>query len=1401
MAVNKIFEDTFTVASDTVLPSHTPDIGSSWTNIHQTGGETINAVAASDTALPVSQALSRGAGYSADATYAIANYHVEFKTVDTPPSGSDDFLWAFIRWQDTNTAYLLYITTSTAGDPALLRRTGGTNTQLDFWDNSSSAGGIPWAANDIYCIEAIGSEIVAYANEVSFLYANDANITAAGKGGFGFGDYPGYGGGGDTAAAGQEIDDFRVYQIDVDKTNWQSPTTTGEVNNNFTNPANAYASDNSMADSGLTIGNKQDYGDFSLNVPSGATIIGIQVKIEGNQPDANWITGGVRLSWDNGTTWTAQKSLAHNFWGSADKFVVFGHARSLWGRTWTQSELSNANFRIQLELLAQYTGTREWLVDHIQVRVFYSLPATLIQKTLDYKVRRAASALQKTLKYEMVTPVIPIHIDLVQASWSSTSTSFSNIYGYYLHESANFDGSLKAYFQATINTSNASYACSVRLYDVTTAAAVPNTTLSTTSTTWVDLQTTTDIADQLIDGHVYMVQIMTANAVATARCMGARIVLRHKTLKQPSAITNFQPIGVASSVTGAGSDSYTTPPLMPKVLYDGAQYDGTLNVYFEATLYTSGSTASDITYARLWDVTSGAAVSGSEVSIAGNNGNTQRVRSGAITLTNGNEYVVQIKQAVTGDTAYVYSAHLVYKQTGSIKKTQLHQLVNSIEGSTTSTTFAYFYAGMLFNKAMFINYVSVNAYFESNIKTNNASGITTANLYDLTNTTTLSGDITTSSLSYVRQRTASFDILTPTSNLDDLKQQLKTNNASYTAYILASRIIYNVQLISAVAYSIQKSLKYTVKSPVAITKSLKYTAKTTPAATTKGLIYRIRQVLSLTKSLWYTVKRTATAVTKSLKYTVWITPSALTKQLAYAVRITPSALTKSLQYAIKRAVSVTKSLQYTVKTTPSAITKQLIYAVKSTPSALTKALQYTIKSPVSLTKQLIYAVKTTPSALTKSLRYAVRKSTAITKTLQYEILTAVPKLIQKSLKYSIKTVTSITKQLKYTVKTIPSALTKSLKYTTKTTPTAINKSLQYFVRKVIAITKSLQYAIKTTPSAMTKSLSYYVRRATAITKSLQYTIKSGVAITKSLQYIIKRSVALTKSLQYAVKITPAALTKSLQYAIKRGVAIAKSLQYTVKTTPSVLTKSLRYAIFLGAFSITKSLRYSVKTISAITKQLKYTVKTSTATTKTLIYRVVGQGGIITKSLRYAIRNPYSVTKSLVYAIKSTPSALTKGLQYTVKRVSAITKQLKYTVLTIPSALTKQLWYAVRKTPTASTKQLHYAIVRPVSITKSLTYGIRITQIVVITKELKYTVKAPAPHLSKLLTYHLLIGGYVDIYVPQNTLYDEKYNPQSTGYSEKYTAQGTGYNEKYNPQSTGYNELYVPQGTNYTEKYN
>ncbi len=155
----------------------------------------------------------------------------------------------------------------------------------------------------------------------------------------------------------------------------RAPTAT-HAPNSWTTPNEA------LVDGGTTHANNathanQGYSNFNFPaIPAGRTITGIQVRVDARSADASpfGCAIGVALSWNNGAagSYTTQKTQT-----LTDTFATYqlGSPTDTWGRTWTDAELSNAQFVARVRDVdpgSACTDTARTDLDFITVTVYYT---------------------------------------------------------------------------------------------------------------------------------------------------------------------------------------------------------------------------------------------------------------------------------------------------------------------------------------------------------------------------------------------------------------------------------------------------------------------------------------------------------------------------------------------------------------------------------------------------------------------------------------------------------------------------------------------------------------------------------------------------------------------------------------------------------------------------------------------------------------------------------------------------------------------------------------------------------------------------------------------------------------------------------------------------------------------
>jgi type II secretory pathway pseudopilin PulG len=169
-------------------------------------------------------------------------------------------------------------------------------------------------------------------------------------------------------------------------TGYRNPTAnaadSGGDNDGFgTNPTRAY-SDNASFAVDTNSGNgtsanctgadkdKHRFYNYGFSLPPGSTVNGIEVRLDAKVDNiAGLPQMCVQLSWDGGTTWTTAKSTTNLTTNEAT--YILGDVSDTWGRTWIDTNFTNANFRLRVINVASDTN-RDFSLDWAAVKVHYS---------------------------------------------------------------------------------------------------------------------------------------------------------------------------------------------------------------------------------------------------------------------------------------------------------------------------------------------------------------------------------------------------------------------------------------------------------------------------------------------------------------------------------------------------------------------------------------------------------------------------------------------------------------------------------------------------------------------------------------------------------------------------------------------------------------------------------------------------------------------------------------------------------------------------------------------------------------------------------------------------------------------------------------------------------------------
>lgn len=156
----------------------------------------------------------------------------------------------------------------------------------------------------------------------------------------------------------------------------------GGDNDGFaSNPTRAYSDNSSFAvdtNSGNGTGvncagadkDKHRFYNYDIDVPPGANLDGIEVRLDARVDNTNGAPRMcVQLSWDGGTTWTTAKTTTNLT--TSEVSYTLGSANDTWGRSWTDSDFTNSNFRLRVINIASDTA-RDFSLDWAAVRISYT---------------------------------------------------------------------------------------------------------------------------------------------------------------------------------------------------------------------------------------------------------------------------------------------------------------------------------------------------------------------------------------------------------------------------------------------------------------------------------------------------------------------------------------------------------------------------------------------------------------------------------------------------------------------------------------------------------------------------------------------------------------------------------------------------------------------------------------------------------------------------------------------------------------------------------------------------------------------------------------------------------------------------------------------------------------------
>ena len=169
----------------------------------------------------------------------------------------------------------------------------------------------------------------------------------------------------------------------VQSTGYLSPGTLADDaavgTHDWTNPTNAASSNDTYAqilDLDDTISHYLKATNFGAAVPTGSTILGIEVSFEKKTYAGASAVSDNRVSLVNGSgaVQTPNKAKVGE-WSTIEDYSVYGGKTDTWDNsTWSVATVNDADFGVVLAL----SGSGDAAVDHVRIRIFYYDPATAV---------------------------------------------------------------------------------------------------------------------------------------------------------------------------------------------------------------------------------------------------------------------------------------------------------------------------------------------------------------------------------------------------------------------------------------------------------------------------------------------------------------------------------------------------------------------------------------------------------------------------------------------------------------------------------------------------------------------------------------------------------------------------------------------------------------------------------------------------------------------------------------------------------------------------------------------------------------------------------------------------------------------------------------------------------------
>jgi len=155
-------------------------------------------------------------------------------------------------------------------------------------------------------------------------------------------------------------------------------TRPGSNNNGHVNPQRAELQDDSRTAEEIALG-AGNYGDwhrstnFNFSIPDGATIDGIEVRFDRYGQVATHVEdSSLRLRKSSGQVGDDKQTDVRYAGSDTDTYVVYGGLADDWNADLSVSDINSSGFGVDLSVENTTIWTRDWYIDHIQIKIYYA---------------------------------------------------------------------------------------------------------------------------------------------------------------------------------------------------------------------------------------------------------------------------------------------------------------------------------------------------------------------------------------------------------------------------------------------------------------------------------------------------------------------------------------------------------------------------------------------------------------------------------------------------------------------------------------------------------------------------------------------------------------------------------------------------------------------------------------------------------------------------------------------------------------------------------------------------------------------------------------------------------------------------------------------------------------------